>query len=162
MDKFANQLKIAFASQYAFAIKAQNFHWNVEGSDFYQLHNMFEDIYNEVYGTIDAFAENIRKIKAYTPASLERFSALSAIDDETEVLDPQAMVQELLRDAEKMQEIMKMLFQESDEMALKIAETASAGATGAGAVATSMGGGAGFGKSIFMSRSGTVKKAKKK
>ena len=115
MDKFANQLKIAFASQYAFAIKAQNFHWNVEGSDFYQLHNMFEDIYNEVYGSIDAFAENIRKIKAYTPASLYRFSALSAIDDETAVLDPQAMVAELLGDAEKMQEIMKVLFQESED-----------------------------------------------
>ena len=114
MDKFVNQLKIAFASQYAFAIKAQNFHWNVEGGDFYQLHNMFEDIYNEVYGAIDAFAENIRKIKSYTPASLYRFSALSAVDDEIEVLDPQAMVQELLRDAEKMQEIMKMLFQESE------------------------------------------------
>jgi hypothetical protein len=52
--------------------------------------------------------------------------------------------------------------QESDEMALKIAETASAGASSSGAVATSMGGGAGFGKSIFMSRTGTVKKAKKK
>jgi hypothetical protein len=52
--------------------------------------------------------------------------------------------------------------QESDEMALKIAETASAGATSAGAVATSMGSGAGFGKSVFMSRSGTVKKTKKK
>ena len=52
--------------------------------------------------------------------------------------------------------------QESDEMALKIAETASAGATSAGAVATSMGGGAGFGKSVFMSRTGTVKKTKKK
>ena len=52
--------------------------------------------------------------------------------------------------------------QESDEMAHSVNETASAGATGAGAVATSMGGGAGFGKSIFMSRSGTVKKSKKK
>ena len=114
MDKFANQLKIAFASQYAFAIKAQNFHWNVEGSDFYQLHNMFEDIYNEVYGAIDAFAENIRKIKSYTPASLYRFSALSAVDDEVEVLDPSAMIAELLRDAEKMQEIMKVLFQEAE------------------------------------------------
>jgi len=31
MDKFHNQLKVSFASQYAFAIKAQNFHWNVEG-----------------------------------------------------------------------------------------------------------------------------------
>ena len=114
MDKFTNQLKIAFASQYAFAIKAQNYHWNVEGSDFYQLHNLFEDIYTEVYGAIDAFAENIRKIKAYTPASLYRFSALAAIDDEVEILEPQAMVAELLRDAEKMQEIMKVLFTEAE------------------------------------------------
>jgi starvation-inducible DNA-binding protein len=114
MDKFVNQLKIAFASQYAFAIKAQNFHWNVEGADFYQLHQLFDTIYSEVYGSVDAFAENIRKIKAYTPASLERFSALTAISDETEVLDPQAMVAELLRDAEKMQEIMKVLFTEAE------------------------------------------------
>jgi starvation-inducible DNA-binding protein len=114
MDKFVNQLKIAFASQYAFAIKTQNYHWNVEGSDFYQLHNLFEDIYTEVYGAVDDFAENIRKIKAYTPASLERFSALTAISDEVEVLDPSAMVAELLRDAEKIQEIMKVLFKEAE------------------------------------------------
>jgi starvation-inducible DNA-binding protein len=116
MDKFTNQLKIAFASQYAFAIKAQNYHWNVEGSDFYQLHQLFDTIYTEVYGAVDAFAENIRKIKAYTPASLYRFSALAAIDDEVEILEPQAMVTELLRDAEKMQEIMKVLFVEAENL----------------------------------------------
>ena len=116
MDKFTNQLKIAFASQYAFAIKAQNYHWNVEGHDFYQLHLLFETIYNEVYGAVDDFAENIRKIKAYTPASLYRFSALTAIDDEVEVLDPSAMVAELLHDAEKMQEIMKVLFVEAENL----------------------------------------------
>ena len=116
MDKFVNQLKIAFASQYAFAIKAQNFHWNVEGIDFYQKHKMFQKIYEEVYGAVDDFAENIRKIKAYTPASLYRFSALAAIDDEVEILDPQAMVAELLRDAEKMQEIMKVLFTEAENL----------------------------------------------
>ncbi len=116
MDKFINQLKIAFASQYAFAIKAQNYHWNVEGSDFYQRHKMFQKIYEEVYGAVDDFAENIRKIKAYTPASLYRFSALAAIDDELEILDPSAMVAELLRDSEKMQEIMKLLFVEAEAL----------------------------------------------
>ena len=116
MDKFVNQLKIAFASQYAFAIKAQNFHWNVEGNDFYQKHKMFQKIYEETYGAVDDFAENIRKIKAYTPASLYRFSALSAVDDEVEILDPPAMVAELLRDAEKMQEIMKVLFTEAENL----------------------------------------------
>ena len=116
MDKFVNQLKIAFASQYAFAIKAQNFHWNVEGIDFYQKHKMFQKIYEEVYGAVDDFAENIRKIKAYTPASLYRFSALAAIDDEVEILEPSDMVAELLRDAEKMQEIMKVLFTEAENL----------------------------------------------
>lgn len=116
MDKFINQLKIAFASQYSFAIKAQNFHWNVEGSDFYQLHKLFMDIYDEVYATIDDFAENIRKIKGYTPASLERFSTLTAISDEVEVLAPEQMVSELLADAEKMQEIMKHLFVLAEDM----------------------------------------------
>jgi len=114
MDKFTNQLKIAFASQYAFALKAQNFHWNVEGTDFYQLHLLFETIYEEVYGAVDAFAENIRKIKAYTPASLSRFSTLTEVSDEVEVLDPQSMVAELLADAEKMQEIMKVVFVEAE------------------------------------------------
>ena len=114
MDKFTNQLKIAFASQYAFALKAQNFHWNVEGADFYQLHLLFETIYNEVYGAVDDFAENIRKIKAYTPASLSRFSTLTEVSDEVEVLDPQSMVAELLADAEKMQEIMKVVFVEAE------------------------------------------------
>lgn len=116
MDKFINQLKIAFASQYAFAIKTQNYHWNVEGIDFYQKHKMFQKIYEEVYAAVDDFGENIRKIKAYTPASLYRFSALSAVDDETEILEPQAMVAELLRDAEKMQEIMKVLFVEAEAL----------------------------------------------
>jgi hypothetical protein len=45
-------------------------------------------------------------------------------------------------------------------LAKTVAETASSGATGAGAVATSMGGGAGFGNSVFMKRTST--KAKKK
>ena len=44
----------------------------------------------------------------------------------------------------------------------QMAEDASAGASSSGAVATSMDGGAGFGKSIFMSRKGPVKTKKTK
>lgn len=43
-----------------------------------------------------------------------------------------------------------------------IHEDASSGSTSAGGIATSMGGGDGFGKSIFMSRKGPVKIKKKK
>lgn len=116
MDELQRALKIAFASEYSFALKAQNFHWNVEGPLFPQLHELFGKIYEEVYGSIDAFAENIRKIKAYTPASYTRFSMLSGIEDETEILPPDVMIAELLADSERMQEMFKIVFQASEEL----------------------------------------------
>jgi DNA-binding ferritin-like protein len=42
MEQLLNALKIAFASEYAFALKAQNFHWNTEGPDFLEYHMLFE------------------------------------------------------------------------------------------------------------------------
>jgi starvation-inducible DNA-binding protein len=110
MDKLQLAIKTAFASEFAFALKAQNFHWNVEGPLFQQYHALFEKIYDEVYGSIDDFAENIRKMGAYTPASLTRFSMLTAIDDETSILPAEQMVAELLQDSDKMAEIFKLTF----------------------------------------------------
>lgn len=49
-----------------------------------------------------------------------------------------------------------------NEITTPLNETASAGATGSSAVATSMGGGAGFGTSIFMRRVPAPKKKKSK
>ena len=111
MEKLQLALKTAFASEFSFYLKAHYFHWNVEGMFFEQFHALFGGIYEEVYGSIDAFAENIRKARAYTPGSLQRFSMLSQIDDETSVPDAQTMCAELLADAEKMAEIHKITFQ---------------------------------------------------
>jgi starvation-inducible DNA-binding protein len=116
MDELQRALKIAFASEYAFALKSQNFHWNVEGPLFPQFHELFGKIYEEVYNSIDPFAENIRKIKAYTPASFTRFSVLSGVEDETEILPADAMIAELLDDSERMQEMFKIVFQASEEL----------------------------------------------
>lgn len=116
MDELQQALKMAFASEYAFALKAQNFHWNVEGPAFPQLHMLFENIYTEVYGSIDAFAENIRKVGAYTPASFSRFSVLTQIEDETQVIPPKLMLQELLADSDKMVEMFRIVFMAAEEL----------------------------------------------
>jgi len=110
MDKLVNALKISFASEFSFYLKAHNFHWNVEGIHFQELHALFETIYTEVLGSIDPFAENIRKLGAYTPASYGRFSMLSQINDESDWIPPEAMLAELLADSDKMVKILKMTF----------------------------------------------------
>jgi len=116
VDKFHLALKTAFASEYAFAIKAQNFHWNVEGPNFPQYHELFGKIYEEVYGSIDDFAENIRKVGTYTPASLQRFSMLSQIEDETQMLPAEQMLAELYEDSEKMAKMLKIVFDMSESL----------------------------------------------
>lgn len=115
MDKYHLALKTAFASEFAFALKAQNFHWNVEGPLFTQLHGLFERIYDEVYGSIDTFAEQLRALEIYTPASLERFSMLTKVDDENEVPGFEGMLSELLTDSEKMAEIFRITFDMAEQ-----------------------------------------------
>lgn len=110
MDELRKALKIAFASEFSFYLKAHYFHWNVEGADFKQYHDLFGGIYEEVYDNIDAFAENIRKSGGYTPGSFERFSMLSRIEDETEIPQALEMANILLADSEKMSNIFKMVF----------------------------------------------------
>lgn len=114
-DKYHLLLKATFASEYAFALKAQNFHWNVEGASFPQLHLLFEKVYNDIYDGIDTFAEQLRALQLYTPASLQKFSMLSAVKDENEVPSEAEMVQELLIDSEKMANIFKLCYEMAEE-----------------------------------------------
>lgn len=114
MDQLHQIAKIAFASEFSFALKAQNFHWNVEGQDFFEYHALFEKIYDEVYGSIDDFAENLRKLGTYAPASLTRFNMLTKVEDEVEIIPLEAMVKELLMDNEKMVVILKKAYAASE------------------------------------------------
>ena len=107
----ADDLKILLATQYAFVIKAQFFHWNVEGPDFAQLHRFFGKIYEEVYrNAIDQTAELIRILDDYTPGSFERFGELSLISGQIKVPRARLMIQELLADSQTMIDLLNETF----------------------------------------------------
>ena len=95
-EELVKAMKIAFASEFSYYLKAHYYHWNVEGVNFKEYHDLFGVIYEEVYDSIDDFAENIRKLGAYTPGSFTRLSMLTQIDDETVVPPPSVMIEELL------------------------------------------------------------------
>ena len=98
MDELVQAMKKALADTFAFYLKAHGFHWNVEGRTFAQDHELFSTIYEEVYGSIDKFAEEIRTMNAYAPASFARFSELTDIEDEIKILTAQGMFEKLLAD----------------------------------------------------------------
>jgi starvation-inducible DNA-binding protein len=114
MDELLQSSKIAFASTYSFYLKAHGFHWNVEGKDFLEYHELFGKIYEEVYGSIDDFAEKIRSLGTYVPANYSRFSMLTQIEDETQILSKDEMVFELLSDNEKIIKILKAVYDRAE------------------------------------------------
>lgn len=93
-------MKRVQATTFAFYLKSHNFHWNVEGPDFYQYHKFLDDLYNEVWTAVDAIAEHVRALDIYVPGSFARFSELSAIEDQTEIPRAALMIEELYHDNE--------------------------------------------------------------
>ena len=65
-------LTIVLADTYSLTLIAQNAHWNVE-EDFFPLHGVFGDIYDELFGDVDEIAEQIRKLGSYAPANFALF-----------------------------------------------------------------------------------------
>ena len=111
----ADALKTLLATEYAFVIKAQQFHWNVEGSDFVQLHEFFGNIYEDVYGAIDPTAEYIRTLDEYTPGSFERYMELSIISGQTKIPRARLMIEELLANNGQMIELLNQCFAAAEQ-----------------------------------------------
>ena len=111
----ADNLKVLLASTQSFAIKSQNFHWNIEGSDFPQYHEFYDTLYGDVSGTIDRIAEYIRILGHYTPGSLQRYSELTIIEDQVRIPRAELMFMETLNDIERMLNVVVPMFDEATE-----------------------------------------------
>lgn len=112
----ADTLKTLLATAYALSIKAQNFHWNVEGQDFPQYHDFFGNFYEEVYNnTIDRTAELIRQLDSYTPGSILRYAELSQIQDQTKIPRAMLMMEELFQDNAIILDMYKQAFHVAEE-----------------------------------------------
>ena len=112
----ADELKSLLATQYAFVVKSQMFHWCVEGPDFAQLHKFFEKLYLEVNdNSIDQTAEFIRVLDEYTPGSFERFQELSLIPGQTKVPRARLMIEELLADTQVLIDLLNQCFSSAEQ-----------------------------------------------
>ena len=112
----ADSLKILLATEYAFSLKAQQFHWNVEGPDFAQLHEFFGNLYEEVYNnSIDRTAEYVRALGDYAPGSYERFSELTTIKGQTKIPRARLMIEELLANNGQMLDLLNETFATAEQ-----------------------------------------------
>jgi starvation-inducible DNA-binding protein len=114
MEDLNMALKRAFATTYAFLVKAENFHWNVTGSDFLQYHKLFGKIYDEIEDELDDFAETLRGQNIFVPASLTQLKEMSMVEDTLDILPRMEMVRILYIDNIKVHEALLAAYQLSE------------------------------------------------
>jgi starvation-inducible DNA-binding protein len=114
METLRELMKKVLADTFAMYLKAHNYHWNVEGTNFPQYHEFFGNLYEELHEAVDVTAEQIRALDSYAPGSFSRFAELTDIEDELSVPMGVEMAKRLQDDNE--------IVLASLNMALKLAE----------------------------------------
>lgn len=80
-EKIAQGLSHVLADSYTLYLMTHNFHWNVTGPYFRELHLQFEDQYTELATAVDDIAERIRTLGVPAPGTYKQFAELSRIKE---------------------------------------------------------------------------------
>jgi starvation-inducible DNA-binding protein len=100
-NEIATGLKHLLADSYTLYLQTHNFHWNVTGSQFRELHLMFEEHYTELAVAVDDIAERIRTLGVNAPGTYKAFAELSSIKEVDGVPEATEMVEILTQGHEQ-------------------------------------------------------------
>ncbi|PZX53319.1 Dps family protein [Algoriphagus chordae] len=71
----------------------RNFHWNVSGPNFFELHAKFEELYNAANLAVDETAERILTLGARPLSSYQEYIDKASIQEAKEINEPTKMVE---------------------------------------------------------------------
>lgn len=97
----------------------RGFHWNIKGTDFFQLHPKYEELYNEALLNIDEIAERILTLGGVPQHAFSSYLETAEIKEEKNVSDSKATVQTTIENIstliKKEREILKIAADAEDE-----------------------------------------------
>lgn len=108
-------LRQVISESYVLYFKAHSFHWNVEGPDFTQYHDFLGKFYEEVFNSIDAYAELIRTMNQYAPTSLKRLIELSTIQEIDNIPDAIDMLKAIRMDNDRLLATLVKAYDEAEK-----------------------------------------------
>lgn len=81
-----------------FYVKLHNYHWFVKGNNFYTLHELFEEMYDEITETYDEVAERMLMLEMKPVATLKDSLAVATLSEATGNESVNEMVKQVLAD----------------------------------------------------------------
>lgn len=74
-------LRTVLADEHILYLRLRNYHWNVTGSSFHALHEMYEEQYDALEEVIDDIAERIRTYGEYAPGTMSEFIDMTRLEE---------------------------------------------------------------------------------
>ncbi|HZH70448.1 MAG TPA: DNA starvation/stationary phase protection protein [Flavobacteriaceae bacterium] len=96
--KTVTQLNTLLADYHLYYQKLRNFHWNITGNNFFNLHEKFEEMYNDAKINIDEIAERILTLRYQPISNFSEYLKLSSIKEASSSLTDKQMIDALLAD----------------------------------------------------------------
>jgi starvation-inducible DNA-binding protein len=96
----ANLFNKLLSDETVLHMKTRNYHWNIEGDNFIELHKLYESQYMELEDIIDEVAERIRYLGHYAEARLKDFVQTTRLAEEDYTSDQKVQLKNLLSDHE--------------------------------------------------------------
>ncbi|MBT8186168.1 MAG: DNA starvation/stationary phase protection protein [Croceitalea sp.] len=90
------ELNTLLADYHLYYQKLRNFHWNIMGENFFDLHEKFEVLYTEARTKIDEIAERILTLRYHPMSNLSNYLEKSSINESSNDLTDKQMVGEIL------------------------------------------------------------------
>ncbi|MDG1572952.1 DNA starvation/stationary phase protection protein [Robiginitalea sp. M366] len=91
------ELNTLLADYHLYYQKLRNFHWNILGRNFFDLHEKFEELYEDARGKIDEIAERILTLRYHPMSNLSAYMETSSIEESDISLEDREMVGEILK-----------------------------------------------------------------
>lgn len=113
--KLATALKVVLANEYVAGFVSQSAHWNIEGINFTQLHELFGKVYTDLVADIDVVAEHIRVLDEFAPTSLSDLLESSTVKDLMSVGNPGKMITDVYEAVEQVKEAFNEAFKIAEE-----------------------------------------------
>ncbi|XOV66045.1 MAG: Dps family protein [Fluviicola sp.] len=104
--EIVENLNVALSTYQVFYHKVQNFHWNVEGADFFDIHEITEELYNNSVGNIDTIAERVRLLGGVPNYRMSDYIKYSKISETTHDVPGEHIKQILLEDLETLLKVL--------------------------------------------------------
>lgn len=109
-------LKSLLADQHVLYIKTRNFHWNLKGPRFHDLHKVFEEHYRLLEIQIDDTAERIRMLGGVSSGMMKEFLDEASLGEcPGEIVNGQIATELLIKDHNQMTCFLKAAIQECDK-----------------------------------------------